>query len=236
MAARGRAMSGDGPVNLKLETVQWREQQAPWSFEAVAGERIVIVGPSGAGKSMLLRLVARWRDPVAGRVLLDGVPLSHLRDLHRMVQLVSPEVPLLRGTVRSNLNYGLDPKGALRIEDVVRVLGMVEGSALFPEGLDTPVAEGGSNLCAGARARTLLGRAVVANPRLLLVDDAQFLLDEGSGRALRGILELVRATVLLAGAERPWPIIPDAVWRLFTAGCCVERVPGVPSVPRGVHR
>lgn len=231
--AGGQALAGNRPVGVTLEAVQWWEQQVPWSFEAAAGERIVIVGPSGAGKSMLLRMVARWRDPAGGRVLLDGVPLSEVRDLHRVVQLVSAEVPLLRGTVRSNLGYGLNPEGALRVADVAGVLGMVEESALFPEGLETRVAEGGSNLSAGARARTLLGRAVLANPRLLLVDDASFLIDGATGRALRETLELVRATVLLVGAERSWPIVPDAIWRLSPAGACIERLLTAPAAVAG---
>ena len=89
--------------------------------------------------------------------------------------------------------------------------------------MNTWVAEGGHNLPAGARARSMLGRALLAKPRLLLLDDPAFLLDEGTGRVLRQALTLVRATVLLVGAERPWPIVPDSVWRLSGSGACIER-------------
>jgi len=218
-----RPLAGDGPVPVTFEAVQWHSDHTPWSFEAAPGERVVIVGASGAGKSMLLRQAARLLDPAAGRVLLDGIPLPEVKDLHRVVQWVSPEVPLLRGTVRDNLEYGLDHGGTMTIEDVAEVLGMLESSPLFPEGLNTWVAEGGHNLPAGARARSMLGRALLAKPRLLLLDDPAFLLDDGTGRVLRQALTLVRATVLLVGAERPWPIVPDSVWRLSGSGACIER-------------
>jgi ABC-type multidrug transport system fused ATPase/permease subunit len=205
-----------------LEAVRWREDQTPRRSKPRRENRSSLWAQA-VRKSMLLRWAARLLDPAFGRVLLDGTPLSEVKDLHRVVQLVSPEVPLLRGTVRRNLEYGLDPEGGLAVEEVAEVLYMLGESALFPNGLNTSVAEGGSNLPTGAQARTLLGRALLANPRLLLLDDAAFLLDEGTGRALREALTLVRATVLLAGAERPWPIVPTSVWRLSASGACIAR-------------
>lgn len=231
VSPQARPLAGDGPVGVVFEAVQWHSDHLPWSFEAAPGERVVIVGASGAGKSMLLRQAARLLDPTSGRVLLDGLPLPEVKDLHRVVQLVSPEVPLLRGTVRHNLEYGLDPGGTLTVQDVAEALGMLGESPLFPEGLNTWVAEGGHNLPAGARARSMLGRALLAKPRLLLLDDPAFLLDAGTGRVLRQALPLVRATVLLVGAEPPWPIVPNSVWRLSGSGGCIERAGAAQPIP-----
>lgn len=193
-----RPLPGEGPVSLRFDAVRWEGAVTGFSASARPGERVAVMGPSGSGKSMLLRFAGRLLEPVSGTVSLDEVPAGEISDLYRVVQLVSPDVPLRAGTVRQTLGLDPGPGAARTLEWVATLLGLAEEPRLIPGGWDGVVTEGGANLSAGARARLCLARALIQRPRLLLIDDATFCLDTSARAALRRALELTSATVLMA--------------------------------------
>jgi ABC-type multidrug transport system fused ATPase/permease subunit len=198
---RAKTLAGSGPVALELSHVSVRGALHDVSFNAKPGDRVLVTGAAGSGKSTLLALAARLLDPDAGELLLDGVPLRALSldALHDAVQLVSPELPLLRGSVADNVSYGAEDDDADWISRVAEACGLANEPALA-EGLATRVDERGANLSASLRARVALARAIAARPRLLLVDDAAFARDPAAGLALERALALHPATALVVGS------------------------------------
>lgn len=230
--ARGAVeLSGDGPLPIAFVGACPTEEDAPFDFEARPGEVVLLCGPTGSGKSTLLGLAARLLDPARGEVRLAGLPLPHvqLESLHRAVQLVAPELPLLRGTVAENVGYGagLDDVGDPDewVAAVLRACGLSGRSRLLPLGLDTRVEEQGQNLPHGLRARIALARAAAVGPRLLLVDDPAFALDPVAGKALQRVVGLLGATTLVVGRAEHAPLPVDRVWRLSPRGVPSRALP-----------
>lgn len=215
-------LPGEGPVGVRFDRVEWKPGGEPWSRRVAPGERVLLTGPTSSGKSMLLRLAARLADPVGGRILLDGVPLPQIEDLPRVVQLVSPEIPLRRGTIRQNLASTPNPICDPALEAIASVLGIAGDDAVVPGGLDTRIADDGADLSAGARARVRLARALLMNPRLLLIDDPALVMDEQSAHCLRRAMEFTRATVMIVGIVPRIPLEPDSIWHLRASGIRVE--------------
>jgi ATP-binding cassette, subfamily B, bacterial MsbA len=158
---------GDGPV---LEDV---------SFEVRAGETIGIVGPSGGGKSTLLNLLARFYDPGAGRVLLDGRDLRDLRlaDVHAQMALVTQEPFLFSASVRDNIRVGRPGATHAEVEAAARSAFIHDDVEALPRGYDTPLGVGGRELSGGQRQRLTVARALLANAPVLLLDEATSSLD-----------------------------------------------------------
>ena len=172
--------------------------------------------PAGRASPRVLALAARLLDPDRGEVRLEGLPLASLRldSLHEAVQLVAPELPLLRGSLGDNLSYGVDADDDGWIAAVISACGLDQETRLLPDGLETRVEEGGQNLPHGLRARVALARAAAVRPRLLLVDDAAFVADPAAAAALGRIVPLLGATTLVVGPEAKPPLPADRVWRL----------------------
>jgi ABC-type multidrug transport system fused ATPase/permease subunit len=208
-------LEGSGPVALELREVRVDGVLEGASLRAAAGERVLVTGPTGAGKSTLVGLVARLFDPDGGRILLDGRPLRGitLRSVHAAVQVVSPALPLMRGSVADNVAYGLAAEDPERVREAAALCGLGEGS-LMPEGLDKRIREQGKDVPDGLRARIALARAVAASPRLLLIDDPAFGVDAEAREALRRVLAASEATVLLVAPADPGGLAPDRVWHL----------------------
>ena len=168
-----------------------------------AGETVALVGTTGAGKSTLAKLVSRFYDPVEGRVLIDGhdlrtVTMSSLRD---QLAIVPQEGHLFAGTVAENLAFGR-PEATdaelLAAADAVGATGFIEA---LPDGFDTRINDKGSGLSAGQRQLISFARALVADPRLLILDEATSSVDLRAERliedALRGLLE-GRTAIIIA--------------------------------------
>jgi ABC-type multidrug transport system fused ATPase/permease subunit len=219
-----RDLPGEGPVSVVLDAVCVGDL-GPWSFAAAAGEVALVTGPSGSGKSVLVALAARLLDPERGELRLEGVPLASLcvDALHEAVQLVSPELPLLRGSLSDNLSYGAAADDEDWIAGVISACGLDQESRLLPDGLETRVEEGGRNLPHGLRARIALARAAAVRPRLLLVDDAAFVADPAAAAALERVVSRLGVTTLVVAPESKPPLRADHVWRLTCPGAGSRR-------------
>jgi ATP-binding cassette subfamily B protein len=170
----------EGRLEFRHVTFRFDEQVVldDVSFIVEAGQTVAIVGPTGSGKSTLLSLVARLHDPPPGTVFLDGVdvrsiPLAVLRGAVAM----APQEPFLfSDTLAANIAFaaGLAPDGAqvlARMEEAAAIARLDKDVAGFPRGLDTAVGERGITLSGGQKQRTSLARALMASPRVLLLDD-----------------------------------------------------------------
>ena len=160
------------------------------------GETVALVGRSGAGKSTLARLALRFFDPTGGRVALDGVDLRRLRlsALRAAIATVAQEPVLFSGTIAENIAYGRPDASRAEIEQAAKDAHLGELIASLPEGLETAVGERGVTLSGGQRQRVAIARAMLANPRVLILDEATSHLDAESESAVQAAL-----TTLLEG-------------------------------------
>jgi len=161
------------------------------TMEIRAGERIALVGPTGAGKSTLAKLIARFYDPRTGVVSIGGVDLrdATLESLRRRIVVVPQEGYLFAGTIRDNVRVGRPEASDPEVEDALAQLGILERFQALPDGLATEVRERGSRLSAGERQLVSLARAALADPTVLVLDEATSNLDPGTERAVEVALE-----------------------------------------------
>jgi ABC transporter fused permease/ATP-binding protein len=167
------------------------------------GEVIALVGPSGAGKSTVLSLLYRFYDVDAGRVTLEGVDVRELelKTLRRSLAMVAQEPVLWAGTIRENIGYGREGATHYEIEQAARDAHAHEFISGFPDGYDTVIGERGTKLSGGQKQRIALARAIVANPRVLILDEATSNLDAESEAAVQAALSRInknRTTIIVA--------------------------------------
>jgi ATP-binding cassette subfamily B protein len=155
------------------------------------GERVALVGPTGAGKSTLAKLMVRFYDPGEGVVRFDGVDLrdATMSSLRRRIVVVPQEGFLFAGTVRDNIRIGRAEATDAEVEEAVTAIGLADIFGAFPDGLDTEVRERGSRLSAGEKQLVSLARAALADPALLVLDEATSNLDPGTERLVERSLE-----------------------------------------------
>ena len=144
-----------------------------------AGERIAIVGPTGSGKSTLVDLIPRFYDPDNGRILIDGhdIRTLSLRELRRQIGIVPQECILMRGTIAFNIAYGLDDMNMSRIIEAAEIADIRTFIESLPDKYDSAVGERGVTLSGGQRQRIAIARAVIRDPRILILDEATSSLD-----------------------------------------------------------
>ncbi len=154
------------------------------------GETVAVVGSTGSGKTTLLTLVARLLDPTGGRVLLDGTDVASLppEETAGVVGLVPQRPYLFSGTIAGNLRYGRPEATDAELWHALEVAQARDFVEALPEGLDTPLGQGGASLSGGQRQRLTVARALVARPRVLLLDDPFSALDPVTERALADAL------------------------------------------------
>jgi ABC-type multidrug transport system fused ATPase/permease subunit len=175
------------------------------AFHAPAGTTTALVGPSGAGKSTLIGLVMAFHRPTDGRVLVDGHDLARvrLREYRRHLGVVPQDNFLFDGTVRENIAYGQPGATEAEIAEAARVAHCDEFISRFEDGLDTVIGERGVKLSGGQRQRVAIARAVLANPRILILDEATSSLDSESEAMIRdGINTLRRGRTTFVIAHR----------------------------------
>ncbi len=156
-----------------------------------AGERLALVGPTGAGKSTLAKLLVRFYDPRSGTITFGGVDLrdATLDSLRERIVVVPQEGFLFAGTIRENIRVGKASASDADIEAAIEALGLTERFAVMPEGLDTEVRERGSRLSGGERQLVSWARAALADPEVLVLDEATSNLDPGTEVAVERALE-----------------------------------------------
>ncbi|QLH24257.1 ABC transporter ATP-binding protein [Streptomyces sp. Rer75] len=168
-----------------------------------AGQTVAVVGATGAGKSTLAKLLARFYDPTDGRVLLDGIDLRDLAtpDLRRGVVMVTQEAFLFSGTVADNISIGRPDATRAEVEQAAKAIGAHGFIAALPDGYDTDVRKRGGRISAGQRQLVAFARALLADPAVLILDEATSSLDIPGERAVQRAMDTVlrdRTAVVIA--------------------------------------
>ncbi|MDK8170983.1 ABC transporter ATP-binding protein [Curtobacterium citreum] len=168
-----------------------------------AGQTIALVGSTGAGKSTLAKLMARFYDPSAGAVRLDGVDLRDLdpKDMRRAIVMVTQEAYLFSGSVADNIALGKPGATRAEVERAAKAVGAHEFVMALPDGYDTDVNKRGGRVSAGQRQLLSFARAFIADPKVLILDEATASLDIPSERLVQEGLETLladRTAVIIA--------------------------------------
>lgn len=162
-----------------------------FGFQVAAGQRIALVGPSGSGKSTTVSLLFRFYEPTTGEILIDGQPTQSLPLglLRRNLALVPQEVLLFGGTIRENIAYGRPGASEAEIVEAARQANAHLFIEKLPEGYDTLVGERGTQLSGGQRQRIAIARAILADPAILILDEATSSLDAESEKLVQDALD-----------------------------------------------
>ncbi|MDX1657980.1 MAG: ABC transporter ATP-binding protein [Nitriliruptorales bacterium] len=174
-----------------------------FDLDVPAGETHAIVGPTGAGKSTIVKLLLRLYDVTGGQIEVDGVDVRDLQadSLRSAIGLVSQDVFLFHGTVRDNILYGRPDASQAALEEAARIAEADEFISRLPDGFDTVVGERGQKLSGGQRQRLSIARAVIADPPILVLDEATSAVDNETEAAIQRSLEIVsrdRTTLVIA--------------------------------------
>jgi ATP-binding cassette subfamily B protein len=196
------AIRFDG-VRFRYPNTAGDEALAGIDLAIAAGETVALVGETGAGKSTLVKLVARFYDPTAGTVSVDGIDLRtvDLSAFRRQLGVVPQEAFLFTGTIRDNIAYGRPAASDGEVEAAARAVGAHDFVSRLPDGYLTAVSERGRSLSAGQRQLVALARAQLVDPAILLLDEATSNLDLATEAAVQqamGVVATGRTTILVA--------------------------------------
>lgn len=196
------------------------------SFEADPGTVVALVGSSGSGKTTIAGLAATFLEPDEGRVLVDGIDLRQilLPSYREQLGLVLQSDFLFGGTIRDNLLFARADANAEEVQDAARRAYVTEFTDRFPDGLDTIIGERGVKLSGGQRQRVTIARAILANPRILILDEATSSLDtESEALIQQSLQELLKGRTTLVIAHRLSTIQRADLILVVEDGTIVER-------------
>lgn len=206
--SEGATALPDGPGKVRFENVTFGYDAAKpvlkdITFEVAGGKVVAIVGPTGAGKTTLVSLIARFYDPQQGRVLVDGVDIRDLPldSLRAKVAFVFQETHLFSDSVQANVAYGKPHLQGGAVEAAARLAQAHDFVSELPKGYETVLAERGASLSGGQKQRLAIARAILSDPRILVLDDATAAIDpETEDLIRRGMRHVMRdrTTFLIA--------------------------------------
>ena len=195
------------------------------SFEVKAGQTVALVGHTGAGKTTVVSLLGRFYDPTEGRILVDGHDLREvsLSSLRRQVAMVLQETFLFSGTIGTNLRYGRLEAAQVELEKAARETGMHSHIASLPDNYGTEVQERGSRFSAGQRQLMAIARALLADPRILILDEATSSIDTHTELEVQAALgKLLKGRTAFVVAHRLSTIRRADLILVFDHGRIVE--------------
>ena len=187
---------GEKSENMVLEDI---------SFDIKSGETIGIIGGTGSAKSSLVQLIPRLYDIVGGEILIDGKDIKSykIENLRDSVAMVLQKNVLFSGTIRENLLWGNENASDSELERVMKVAQAYDFVKDFPKGLDTDLGQGGVNVSGGQKQRLCIARALLKNPKIMILDDSTSAVDTATDAKIRaGLKENFKNTTVIIIAQR----------------------------------
>jgi ABC-type transport system involved in Fe-S cluster assembly fused permease/ATPase subunit len=227
----GNIVRHDGPGELEFENVTLsyaprRTAIQGVNFKIPAGKTLGVVGASGSGKSTLVRLLLRLLEPDAGRILLDGVPISalSLATLRLSIAVVPQDAALFNDSLGANIGFGKADCTQLEIEQAARRAHLHEFIAGLPDAYDTKVGERGLKLSGGERQRLSIARASIRRPRIYIFDEATSALDSATELEIaQNLREISQSVTTLVISHRLSTVLHADEIIVLEAGAVVER-------------
>jgi ABC-type transport system involved in Fe-S cluster assembly fused permease/ATPase subunit len=227
----GNVVHHDGPGQLEFENVTLsygprRVALQGVTFKIPAGRTLGIVGPSGSGKSTLVRLLLRLLEPDAGRILLDGVPISalSLATLRQSIAVVPQDAVLFNDSVGDNIGFGKKDSTQTEIEQAAGRAHLHAFIASLPDAYATNIGERGLKLSGGERQRLAIARAAIKRPRIYVFDEATSALDSATEiEIVRNLREISRSTTTLVISHRLSTVMHADEIIVLESGALVER-------------
>lgn len=197
-----------------------------FTLQVQPGQKIALVGSTGAGKTTVVSLLMRFYEPRQGRICLDGVPITQLprQSLRQAMAMVLQDTQLFSGTVRDNIRYGRLESSDAEVEAAARTAGADAFISRLPHGYDTILSENGGNLSQGQRQLLSIARAVLADPPVLILDEATSNVDTRTEMCVqRAMIHLMKGRTCLVIAHRLSTIRDADVILVMADGRIVER-------------
>ncbi|MGV6873768.1 ABCB family ABC transporter ATP-binding protein/permease [Pseudochelatococcus sp. B33] len=206
------------------------------SFTVPAGRTVAVVGPSGAGKSTLSRLIFRFYEPQAGRILIDGQDIADVQQesLRDAIGMVPQDTVLFNDTIEYNIRYGRPDASQAEVAEAARFAQIDDFIRSLPQGYDTQVGERGLKLSGGEKQRVAIARTILKSPRILVLDEATSALDSFTEREIQRALDKVsegRTTLVIA--HRLSTIVNADEILVFDRGGIAERGTHAQLLARG---